>query len=416
MHLILVISCVRERESEMPTPTTVVEIKNVSKRFVLRKEKSLKERLVNLGRSNLHKEDFFALNNVSLEIQQGTTVGLIGANGSGKSTLLKTIGGILQPTSGTVRRKGRLAALLELGAGFHPDLTGRENVYLNAAILGLSKSQTDEYFDEIVEFSGIPEFIDTQVKFYSSGMYVRLAFAVAVHVNPDILIVDEVLAVGDEPFQRKCLDRIRKFKDEGKTIILVSHALEQVGELCDRVVVLEHGNLIYEGEPAEGLRILRGEFEEDRISKEQTKKLSGIETENINIEKIQIRSNGSIIPTESALLSTTDDLEIHITINSKIPGLRPIIGMGIDTPLGQIVFGTNTVLLGMNNLVLESKLTAIFTLPNLPLGHGQYFVHASVGTVETGEMSRVPQAASFVIHGDGTSQGTSFIASRLSIK
>ncbi|MBN9621141.1 MAG: ABC transporter ATP-binding protein, partial [Actinobacteria bacterium] len=188
--------------------TTVVRVENASKRFVIRKEKSLKERVVNAGRSRRHKDDFWALRDVSFEIASGSTVGLIGANGSGKSTLLKLIGGIIQPTTGTVTRRGRLAALIELGAGFHPDLTGRENIFLNCAILGLSREQTRTHFDSIVAFSGIESFIDTQVKFYSSGMYVRLAFAVAVHVDPDVLLVDEVLAVGDEPFQRKCMDRI----------------------------------------------------------------------------------------------------------------------------------------------------------------------------------------------------------------
>src|SRR5690606_27976850 len=178
-----------------------------SKRFVIRKEKSLKERLVNFGRSRRHRERFQALDDVKLDIYAGDTIGLVGKNGSGKSTLLKIIGGIIAPSSGRVLRKGRLAALLELGAGFHPDLTGRENVYLNAALLGLKRRQVDAYFDQIVEFSGIGEFIDTQVKFYSSGMYVRLAFAVAVHVDPEILLVDEVLAVGDETFQRKCIDK-----------------------------------------------------------------------------------------------------------------------------------------------------------------------------------------------------------------
>src|SRR3954449_6273316 len=222
----------------------VVKIADASKRFVIRKEKSLKERLVNLGRSNQHKDDFWALKNIDLEIYSGSTVGLIGPNGSGKSTLLKLIGGILQPTSGTVEHRGRLAALLELGAGFHPDLTGRENVYLNASILGLSRKQTDEFFDGIVAFSGIEPFIDTQVKFYSSGMYVRLAFAVAVHVDPDLLLVDEVLAVGDEPFQRKCLDKIRSFQREGRTIVLVTHSLGQITEFCDRAVLLNKGEVL----------------------------------------------------------------------------------------------------------------------------------------------------------------------------
>lgn len=229
--------------------TTVVQVENLSKHFVIRKEKSLKERVVNFGRSRAHREDFWALQDISLEIASGTTVGLIGPNGSGKSTLLKMIGGILQPDTGSVKIRGRLAALLELGAGFHPDLTGRENVYLNASILGLSRTQTDKHFDAIVNFSGIEQFIDTQVKFYSSGMYVRLAFAVAVHVDPDILLVDEVLAVGDEPFQRKCLERIREFQSEGRTIVLVTHGLDQVAEFCDRAIVLEKGRIVTDDLP-----------------------------------------------------------------------------------------------------------------------------------------------------------------------
>ncbi|RFA08446.1 hypothetical protein B7R54_03815 [Subtercola boreus] len=240
---------------------TVVRATNVSKRFVIRKEKSLKERIVNFGRSQKHKDDFWALRDVSFDITAGTTIGLVGANGSGKSTLLKVLGGIIQPNTGTVERRGRLAALLELGAGFHPDLTGRENVYLNSAILGLSRKQTDEYFQSIVDFSEIEEFIDTQVKFYSSGMYVRLAFAIAVHVDPDILLVDEVLAVGDEPFQEKCMNKIKEFQTEGRTIILVSHSAGQVEELCDRVVVLSHGNVVFDGAAAEGIHALRESFD-----------------------------------------------------------------------------------------------------------------------------------------------------------
>lgn len=243
------------------TGPVVVRARNVSKRFVIRKDKSIKERIVNFGRSNRHKDDFWALRDISFDIEAGTTVGLVGANGSGKSTLLKTIGGILQPNSGTVERRGRLAALLELGAGFHPDLTGRENVYLNAAILGLSRKQTDGYFDSIVEFSEIEDFIDTQVKFYSSGMYVRLAFAIAVHVDPDILLVDEVLAVGDEPFQLKCMNKIKEFQTEGRTIVLVTHNSSQVVDLCDRAIVLSHGSVVFDGDAVSGIEALRRTFE-----------------------------------------------------------------------------------------------------------------------------------------------------------
>ena len=248
-------------KSAKPTEAPVViRLHDISKRFVIRKDKSLKERVVNLRRSNKHKDDFWALRNVGFDIQAGHTVGLVGANGSGKSTLLKIIGGIIQTTDGFVERRGRIAALLELGAGFHPDLTGRENVYLNAAILGLSRKETEASFDSIVEFSEIGEFIDTQVKFYSSGMYVRLAFAIAVHVEPDILLVDEVLAVGDEPFQKKCLDRIAQFQRDGCTIVFVSHAAEQIRRICDRVVVLKHGSIVYDGETEGGILALRESF------------------------------------------------------------------------------------------------------------------------------------------------------------
>lgn len=246
----------------LPEMPIVAKLTDVSKRFVIRKEKSLKERIVNFGRSNKHKDDFYALRDINLEIRAGQTLGLVGHNGSGKSTLLKTIGGILQPTTGTVQRRGQIAALLELGAGFHPDLTGRENIYMNGSILGLTKKQVKERFDDIVAFGDIGDFIDTQVKFYSSGMYVRLAFSIAVNVNPDILLVDEVLAVGDEAFQKKCMDRVRQFQKEGCTIVLVSHSATQIEEMCDRVVVLNHGNMIYDGDVDGGLTALRASFQE----------------------------------------------------------------------------------------------------------------------------------------------------------
>lgn len=235
----------------------LVQIQNVSKSFKLRSENSLKESMVNLFAGRKKTQKFHALKDVNLTVAAGSTLGLIGHNGSGKSTLLKIIGGILEPSQGRILRRGSLVALLELGAGFHPDLTGRENVYLNASILGLTKAEIDEKFDSILEFSGIGDFIDTQVKFYSSGMYVRIAFAVAVNVDPDILLVDEVLAVGDELFQQKCMDKIKEFQRDGRTIIIVSHSADQIRNLCDSVVLLDQGVPIFHGEPEEGIRKLR---------------------------------------------------------------------------------------------------------------------------------------------------------------
>jgi ABC-2 type transport system ATP-binding protein len=243
----------------MPSPV-VIRLENISKQFVVRQDRSVKERLLNFRVGQQHRQKFVALKDIKFEILAGSTVGLIGHNGSGKSTLLKVIGGILSPSSGSVYSRGSIAALLELGAGFHPDLTGRENVFLNASILGLTRAETADKFDDIVEFSGIGDFIDTQVKFYSSGMYVRLAFAIAIHADPDILLVDEVLAVGDEQFQEKCMNKIAEFQRDGRTIILVTHSPGQISELCDRVIVLNHGDMIFDGDANEGLQAMRDAF------------------------------------------------------------------------------------------------------------------------------------------------------------
>ncbi|MCC9203593.1 ABC transporter ATP-binding protein [Arthrobacter sp. zg-Y769] len=226
-----------------------IEVRNVNKQFVLRHTRSMKEAFVWLvkGRKGDLSEKFHALKGVSLSVGQGETVALLGLNGSGKSTLLKHISGVMRPDSGSVGTRGRVAGLIEVGAGFHPDLSGRDNVYLNGAILGMSEEEIDEKFDSIVEFSEIGQFIDTEVKFYSSGMYLRLAFSVAVHTNPEVFLVDEILAVGDEPFQKKCIDKIKELAGEGKTLVVVSHDLDLVSRICERGVLLEHGQIVMDG-------------------------------------------------------------------------------------------------------------------------------------------------------------------------
>jgi len=237
--------------------TSAVEVRGVSKHFKLYHERytSLKERVIHFGKVPF--DDFAALKDISFEVEPGTTLGLLGHNGSGKSTLLKCIAGILQPTSGEIRTRGRVAALLELGAGFHPDLTGRENVFLNASLLGMHKREIAAKFDDIVEFAELEPFIDNQVKYYSSGMYVRLGFAVAVNMDPEILIVDEVLAVGDELFQRKCIERVKLFQREGRTIIVVTHAADMVRQICDIAGVLDQGVLVAYDKPGEAVRSFR---------------------------------------------------------------------------------------------------------------------------------------------------------------
>lgn len=227
----------------------VVRVSHLSKRFRLFHERhqSLKQSLLNRRRSNY--EDFWALRDISFDVPTGETFGIIGHNGSGKSTLLKCLTKILQPDEGSVAVNGSISALLELGAGFHPELSGRENVFLNAAILGVPRRQIEQRFDEIVDFSGLEKFIDTPVKNYSSGMFVRLGFAVAINVDPDVLIIDEVLAVGDADFQAKCGDKIADFRERDKTIVLVTHAMEDVVRLCKRAAWIDHGELRMLGSP-----------------------------------------------------------------------------------------------------------------------------------------------------------------------
>ncbi|OLT55450.1 polysaccharide ABC transporter ATP-binding protein [Cellulosimicrobium sp. CUA-896] len=389
--------------------TTVVEIENLSKRFVIRKEKSLKERVVNFGRSRRFREDFWALRDVDLAISSGSTIGLIGPNGSGKSTLLKMIGGILQPDTGTVRLRGRLAALLELGAGFHPDLTGRENVYLNASILGLTREETNRYFDGIVEFSGIERFIDTQVKFYSSGMYVRLAFAVAVHVDPDILLVDEVLAVGDEPFQRKCLDRIRTFQAEGRTIVLVTHGLDQVAEFCDRAVVLEQGSVVVDGTPRDALRTLRSDFEEERVAaQERARELAGQSAAPpARFTGVSVRSESGAVADAGGgpTLQAGEGLHVAMEIEAERPMDGCTIEVGVTSALGTTVTSTSTSLLDSPLPRLEGTRRFAFYLRSLPLVPDDYNVRVTLRDALGTELHHVPVAAQFAVEGRATSLG-----------
>ncbi|GAA4413205.1 ABC transporter ATP-binding protein [Fodinibacter luteus] len=236
---------------------TAVSLENASKHFRLRHTHSLKESVVWAVQGRARHEDFAALSPLDLEIRQGESVALLGRNGSGKSTLLKLVAGVMAPDTGRVRVRGRLAGLLEVGAGFHPDLTGRENVHLNASILGMRPAQVAERFDEIVDFADIGPFLDTQVRFYSSGMFLRLAFAVAVHTEPDVFLVDEILAVGDEAFRDKCLRRVEQLSAEGRTLVVVSHDLPLMERLCSRGVVLQGGRVVADAPVTEAVAHLR---------------------------------------------------------------------------------------------------------------------------------------------------------------
>jgi ABC-type polysaccharide/polyol phosphate transport system ATPase subunit len=226
----------------------VIELKDIDKRFKRGRKLLLKEALVDMFKPN-PTEWFWALKGIDLTINKGETVGIIGRNGSGKSTVLKLISGFMTPDKGTVVVNGKVSPLIELGAGFHPELTGAENLVLNGVILGLTRKEVDERFNSIVDFAEIRDFINTPVKHYSSGMYMRLGFSIAIHTNPDILLIDEILAVGDTSFQKKSFVKMQEFKEKGATIVFVSHNLDTVGKFCDRVIYLKNARIMGDGEP-----------------------------------------------------------------------------------------------------------------------------------------------------------------------
>jgi ABC-2 type transport system ATP-binding protein len=237
--------------------TVSIQVENVTKEFTMQYHRTLKQMAVaSLKRLPL-QERFLAVNDVSFNVEQGQSIGLMGLNGSGKSTLLKLINGVMRPDTGIIRTRGRIAGLIATGAGFHAQLTGRENLYLNAAILGMSEAETKRKFDEIVEFADIGKFLDTPVSHYSSGMYARLGFSIAVHVDADVFLADEVLAVGDRPFKQKCMAKMQEIRQQGTTIFYVSHATASVRAMCDRVLVLESGRLNFDGDVDEGIRYLQ---------------------------------------------------------------------------------------------------------------------------------------------------------------
>ncbi len=249
-----------------PSSTSIV-VEDVTKSFTLRYHRTLKQMAVARLKGRDISGTFNALDGVSFTVEQGESIGLMGLNGSGKSTLLKLINGVMRPDGGQVLTRGRIAGLIATGAGFHPQLTGRENVYLNAAVLGMSEAQTQRKFDDIVEFADIGKFLDSPVGHYSSGMFARLGFAVAIHVDSDIFLADEVLAVGDKPFKQKCMAKMQEIRDSGRTLFYVSHAAGAVRKMCDRVIVLEQGRLAFDGGVDDGIRFVK--YDDDSAEGEE---------------------------------------------------------------------------------------------------------------------------------------------------
>ena len=380
--------------------TSAIELDHVSKiyrRYTGRQFATLKSAL--LKRSILRdlqpNEAFLALKDVSFTVAKGSTVGVIGRNGSGKSTALKLVAGITKPTSGTVRVDGRISALIELGAGFHPEISGRENVFINGIMLGLSKREVEERFDDIVDFAELREFIDAPVKTYSSGMYMRLGFAVAIHVDPEVLLVDEVLAVGDEGFTHKCLDKFGEFRRRGKTVLIVTHSLALVERLCDEAVWLDAGEKRADGDPK---RVVDAYL----TAVEQTEKQQMAATTAKAVQaaapagpagdmfqategrwgsrEVEITSVELVGPdaTPSFVFHTGDAVSINLGVRAAQPTSDFVFGIGVFNADGVCCFGTNTGIEDMTSDRLDGDATVTFAIDSLDLVEGTYKLDVAV--------------------------------------
>ena len=356
----------------------VIDVVNVGKRFMLKHEaqRTLKSFFLGILKGQKIREEFWALKGINFQVEEGETLGIIGANGAGKSTLLGLIARTMRPTEGTVSMTGVLSSLLELGAGFHPDLTGRENIFLYGSIMGLSKRWIQERYQCIVDFSELKDFIDVPVKYYSSGMYVRLGFSVAVEVNPDILLIDEVLAVGDETFRKKCLSKFKTFKEQGKTMLIVSHELETVKKISDRVLLLDQGKLIEYGDPAdvvdEYLRLGLDKQGEQLMTNEWG-------TRQVEIIGVSLQDKDG---QEKIKFTNGENLIIEIKYNSPGPVDNPVFGFSIADQDGKVIFGTNTQITGMMVSRIDGEGIIRIELEKLPILRGKYYLSFAVHNLE----------------------------------
>jgi lipopolysaccharide transport system ATP-binding protein len=365
-----------------------IRFDGLSKKFILHRERprSFQELAVGLFRRDKgSREEFWALRDVSFTVAQGETVGIIGPNGAGKSTVLKLISRIIEPTSGRIEVNGRVGALLELGAGFHPDLTGRENIYLNGSLLGLSRGQLRRTLDAIVGFAELERFIDVPVKHYSSGMYVRLGFSVAVHTDPEILLVDEVLAVGDATFQRKCLDRINHLRQQGVTILFVSHSAETVRAICPRVLWLDNGRLVVDG-PAEAV-VAR--YVTHSWAAEEGDLGPGVADDRrwgsgeVRIVGVRLLDGGG---REKHLFQMGESLTVEMRYRAERRVERPVFGLAIHRGDGTHVTGPNTQFGGYEIPHIEGTGTIRYSVPSPTLLEGTYYLSVSVHNWEDTQM------------------------------
>lgn len=385
-------------------------------------------------------EAIVALDDVSFSVHRGEAFGIVGGNGSGKSTLLKTVAGILKPTAGSVEVEGRVAALIELGAGFHPEISGRENIFINGAVLGLPKKEIERRYDSIVEFSGLADFIEEPVKNYSSGMYVRLGFAVAIHTDPDVLLVDEVLSVGDEAFAHRCLARIEEFLASGRTLLLVSHSLALVEDFCDRVLWMDHGRARLVGDPRQVIDAYRQAVAEDEGEAHKSAKersdaeadgeqddpasapkanQGGTKTDRVRrwgsgrarVEKARILAGGE----ERYHLHCGEEVVFELEVESREALTDFVFGVMIATPRGVECWGTNTDLAGFEPRSFEGTAQVRLTCPSLRLAPGEYTVDAAVHARDGSPYDYRKRIATFTVTAEDRGAGLYFPEHRWSV-
>ena len=364
-----------------------IRFDRVSKRFLIHRDKprSFQELTLNVLRLKGHgpREEFWALRDVSFQVSPGEMVGLIGPNGAGKSTILKLISRVIEPTSGQVITHGRVSALLELGVGFHPDLTGRENVFLNGSILGMSRRKIKKRFDNIADFAGIGSFIDAPVRLYSSGMYMRLGFSIAVHSDPEVLLIDEVLAVGDHSFQNKCLDSIRELRQKGITVFLVSHELEKIRSMCDRALWIEHGQVQAAGDVERVTHAyldgIVAQGTADFAPADATDKAHRWGSREVELEGVELL-DAAAKPRRAFVTGEEITLRLHYQAHQRIE--QPQFGLAIHHESGAQVSGPNNVFSGYEVRSIEGSGYMDYRIPELPLLPGRYLVTAAIHDYE----------------------------------
>lgn len=371
-----------------------ISVSHVSKSFKIYKElnRTLKSALLRRRRSI--SEDFQALDDVTFEVPSGSTFALIGDNGSGKSTLLKCMARILVPNSGEITYSGRMAAMLEVGSGFHPELSGRENIYLNGSILGMSRKEIDSRFDAIVDFSGVEEFIDQPVKNYSSGMYVRLGFAVSIHTEPEILLVDEILAVGDSAFQDKCTRKFADLRNEGRTVVVVSHSVPQLKTMADHAAWLSHGKLVETG-PARDILDKYSDSTKEGTRTTADGKVRWGSGEAV-VDMVEILDSAGRLAPETVPTGEPVTLRLHYTAHERID--RPVFGFAMEAIDGTYLWGNNSRDLNFQVDYIEGTGSVDLEIPRLLLQPGNYLFHGSVVNMTTEHVyDYVREAASIAV-------------------